>query len=349
MRIAFYSYPSAFQNPGGGEIQLLKTKEALEKKDVEVKLFDQWKDRFEDFDILHVFGSVKDCVGLMETAKNKGTKIALSTIFYSSFKRAMHEGVKVKTKANLLSRHITKLVFPVFPSGRRKTILLADALLPNGKTEARQIKRLFAIKDDKIFIVPNGVDVKFKNADPELFTVRYGFKDFILAVGRIEPRKNQLNLIRAFKRIDKELVIVGDPVSDYIDYYKQCKDLASNNVHFLGSINHEDELLSSAYAACSVFVVPGWFETPGLAALEAALAGAKLAVTKYGCTKEYFLDMAEYFDPSNISDITRAILSAYNKNIKKEELKNHIYQNYTWDKVAEATIHAYKKVLGGGI
>ena len=78
MRVVFYAYPSAFQNPGGGEIQLLKTKEALQRKGVEVKLFNQWQDSFDDFDILHVFGSVKDCLGLMHSAKNKGLKIALA-------------------------------------------------------------------------------------------------------------------------------------------------------------------------------------------------------------------------------------------------------------------------------
>jgi len=43
-------------------------------------------------------------------------------------------------------------------------------------------------------------------------------------------------------------------------------------------------MLASAYAACDVFVLPSMFETPGIAALEAGLAGAKIVITKYGGT-----------------------------------------------------------------
>ena len=42
---------------------------------------------------------------------------------------------------------------------------------------------------------------------------------------------------------------------------------------WLGRLDHHDPLLASAYAAARVFALPSWFETPGLAALEAALAG----------------------------------------------------------------------------
>ena len=65
MKVCFYVYPSAFQNPGGGEILLLKTKEYLEKAGVEVRLFDMCHDRFQEGDLLHVFGSVKEALGLM--------------------------------------------------------------------------------------------------------------------------------------------------------------------------------------------------------------------------------------------------------------------------------------------
>lgn len=344
MRVVFYAYPSAFQNPGGGEIQLLKTKEALQRKGVEVKLFNQWQDSFDDFDILHVFGSVKDCLGLMHSAKNKGLKIALSTIFWSSFKRSFFESARIKTRAELALRHLTKLLVPVFPSGRRKMMALADILLPNSRAEVVQLKRLFALPERKMQVVANGVDEWFKNARKDIFVAKFGLSDFVLAVGRIEPRKNQLNLIKALSDFDKELVIIGNPVSDYQDYYRTCKKEAGRRVHFLGGMAQDDPLLASAYTACAVFVSPGWFETPGLAALEAGLAGAKLAVTKYGCTREYFLDLVEYFDPSNIKDIRRAI-AAELKTDTSRRLQEHILYHYTWDKVAESTLAAYTKIL----
>ncbi|HPN73331.1 MAG TPA: glycosyltransferase family 4 protein, partial [Candidatus Omnitrophota bacterium] len=164
MRAAFYSYPSAFQNPGGGEVQLIKTGEYLRKAGVEVKLFDQWKDKLEDFDILHVFGSVKDCTGLMAAARNRGVKVVLSPIFWSGLKRALREEGDILKKTGLLARHAVKRVFPYFPSGRRETMELSDIMLPNSIMEAEQITKLFGISRRKMAVVPNGVDLRFMEA-----------------------------------------------------------------------------------------------------------------------------------------------------------------------------------------
>src|SRR3990167_5426594 len=88
--IYLYAYPSAFQNPGGGETLLLKTKEYLEKMGVEIKLFDLWTDRFKEGDLLHVFGSVKETLGLMQSAKSKGAKIVISPIIWYNWQSALH-------------------------------------------------------------------------------------------------------------------------------------------------------------------------------------------------------------------------------------------------------------------
>ena len=70
-------------------------------------------------------------------------------------------------------------------------------------------------------------------------------------------------------------------------------------------------MLASAYAAARVLALPSWFETPGLAALEAALAGCAVVVTPFGCTREYFGDRVEYARPDRPAEIGRAILRAW--------------------------------------
>ena len=110
-------------------------------------------------------------------------------------------------------------------------------------------------------------------------------------------------------------------------------------------IDHENPLLASAYAACGVFVLQGWFETPGLAAIEAGLAGARLAVTKDGSTREYFKDYAEYFNPASPKDIKKSVLNALHSN-KAKGLKQHIADNYLWANYTESTFGVYKEVLG---
>lgn len=344
IKVAFFVYPSAFQNIGGGEILLLKTKEYLEKEGLECKLFDIWSDKLDDFDILHVIGAVKDCLGLMQTAKNKGLKVVLDPVFFSTFQRAFHEHGGLLRKLEACTRHLTKVVFPYFPSARREMMLLSDAVIPNSCVELRQLERLFGIPKQKMHVIQNCVDPDFEHGDKDLFISRYKIKDFILSVGRIEPRKNQLNLIKALKGSGLPLVMIGDPVSDYMDYYEECKRCGDKNATFIGRIGHDDPMLKSAYKACSCFVSQGWFETPGLAALEAGLAGAKLATTDGGCTKEYFKDFVEYFDPSNIKSIRSAIDKAIQKG-HTADFKDYIKKNLLWSAAAIKNIEVYNKIL----
>jgi glycosyltransferase involved in cell wall biosynthesis len=344
MKIAFYAYPEAFQSPGGGEVFLLKMKESLEQKGVYVKLFDQWNDKLKDFDILHVFGSVKVCIGIMETAKSLGVKTVLSPIFWSTLRRSMYEYGGAGKRAKMALQHMAKVVFPFIPSGRKRVMELSDIIIPNSTAEAEQILRLFWINRSRMRVAYLGVDDRFMSADRKFFIEKYNLEDFVLSVGRIEPRKNQLNLIRALNGTGLKLVFIGDAVSGCEQYYKKCRDTADSNTIFIPKMNHEDSLLSSAYAACSVFVLQGWFETPGLVALEAGLAGARLAVTKDGSAREYFKDYAEYFDPSSVASIKKSIEKALNKE-KDNKLRKYIADNFLWPHAADKTIKVYKEAL----
>jgi len=344
MKIAFFVYPSAFQAPGGGEILLSKTQEVLKEKGLSVTLFNQWEDSLKEFDILHIFGSVKECLGLMQTASNLKIKIVLSPIFWSTLQRSMNEYGSFFNKMQMALRHTAKVLLPFMPSARRKMLLLADAIVPNSQAEADQVTRLFCVDRKKMHIVYLGADESFAEADKNEFVQKYGIEDFILSVGRIEPRKNQLNLIKALKGIDIPLVFIGSPVSGCEAYYKECRESAPCGTLFIDRMPHTDTLLASAYAACSLFVLQGWFETPGLAALEAGLAGTKLAVTEGGSTHEYFKDYVDYFSPASPRSIREAVDRALSRT-KTGELKNHIMNNYLWHLAADENIKVYKELL----
>ncbi len=345
MKIAFYVYPTAFQNIGGGEILLLKTKEHLEKLGVSVKLFDTWTDRLGDFDLLHVFGSVKDALPMMEEAKLAGIKIVLSTICWYSWKSAWGTYGSWVSRVAAVARHAAKVGLPFIPSERKRMMEIADILIPNSDMEARQLCRYFCVPKDKIRMIPNGTELCFAEAKPDAFVAKYGLKDFVLCVGRIEPRKNQLNLVRALKGTKVQLVIIGKSVSPYKKYYEACLREAGPNVHFLGGLPHGSELLMSAYAACDTFVLPTWLETPGLAALEAGLAGAKVVITREGSTREYFEDLVEYVSPGDPGDIRRKIQKALQSS-KTDALRQRIRSFYSWDLIAKQNLDVYKRLCG---
>ena len=157
-------------------------------------------------------------------------------------------------------------------------------------------------------------------------------------------RKNVIKLLEAASKVDAQIVIIGSFYKD--EYSRRCLDLAqkAGNVTLIETLDHNSELLASAYAASKVFVLPSQFETPGIAAMEAALAGSQIVITQKGGTKDYFEGFAEFINP----DSTDSILNGIQKALKKkssENLKDHILSNFTWTKVAEQTSDQYKKVL----
>lgn len=345
IRAAFFSYPTAFQSPGGGEVQLLKTKEFLEKTGVEVKLFDPWVDKLASFDLLHIFGSVKDCLDMIRTAKVLGVKTVLSTICWYSWHSAWGIYSSPAQRSLSVARHIGKAFFPFIPSLRKSMMDYSDLLYPNSQSEAEQLKRFFCMPEKRIFVVPNGTDERFVQANAAEFTDRYGLENFILCVGRIEPRKNQLQMIRALKGTKIPIVFIGDYVHCYRQYYIDCRREADSNVYFLNSLGHESSLLASAYAACNTFLLASWLETPGLAALEAGLAGAKVVITDQGATQEYFSDYATYVKPHDLRGIRAKTLATFEAP-KDTRLKDHILHHFMWDHAAERTLKGYRALLG---
>ena len=102
-------------------------------------------------------------------------------------------------------------------------------------------------------------------------------------------------------------------------------------------------MLASAYAACNVFALPSTFETPGIAALEAALAGAKIVITPHGGTRDYFNNMAEYVNPYSVESIRAGIVASLESK-KSNTLQQHIKNEFLWNRVAEKTLAVYKSI-----
>jgi glycosyltransferase involved in cell wall biosynthesis len=222
----------------------------------------------------------------------------------------------------------------------------ARSVLPNTFAEADLLHKGLGITKGNITVIPNGVDKRFAGGDPSLFKKKYGVEKFILNVGHIgHARKNVLSLIRALGQIDHPAVIIGRIIKG--TYGDACVREAAQHKHIvlIEGLDNSSELLASAYAACDVFVLPSMFETPGIAALEAGLAGAKIVITPHGGTREYFQEMAHYVDPGSISSIRDGIVRALDTP-KSPHLSDHIRRQYLWSRVAEDTAGIYRRTLG---
>jgi glycosyltransferase involved in cell wall biosynthesis len=334
---------AAFQAAGGGENQLVQTGRSLEAHGVRVRLFSPWTDRLESARLLHLFGMSREGLALARLARTRRVPLALSPICWYQPRAMAALEPDLPRKALGLAAWCLRSIAPRIPSWRRELLHLADVVLPNSNAEAGQLTRLFGIPRERLRVVPNGVLPDFGTASPDPFRERLGPNPFILSVGRIEPRKNTLSLVRAVRSLGLPLVHIGESVPGHHAYARECRRAGEGSVSWLGRLDHDDPLLASAYAAARVFALPSWFETPGLSALEAALAGCAVAITPFGSTREYFGGLATYTRPHRPDEIRRALRTCWDHG-PDSRLAPRVATHYLWPNVAQITAEVYDQV-----
>ncbi len=327
---------------GGAYIQLQNTARHLGDYGVEADYFDPWKPLDEhDHDLVHIFSAGSATYGLAMRLTERKIPFVVSPVFFTLRKPRI---IRLTRWVESFVGNYVRGVWTDY--GYISRICHAgNAVLPNTRAEAHLIQTGMNVDERKIHIIPNGVDERFFRADPSLFVEQHGIRDFILYIGNIgSVRKNTLYLIKALKQIDHPAVIIGETLKN--SYAEQCLKEAEKvkNLLILNEMPNDSDMLASAYAACKVFTMPSYFETPSIAALEAGLAGAEIVITQFGGTKEYFRDYGYYVDPHSIQSIRKGIESALNA-AKNDDLKLHIYNNYLWKRTAEMTAGVYRKVL----
>ncbi|MGB3621801.1 glycosyltransferase [Ketobacter sp. MCCC 1A13808] len=319
MKIYFYTYPVAFQCPGGGEIQLLKSKEALERRGHEVVLFDQWQHSLEDADVVHQFSVQGGVYNLCAYVQAQEIPLVLSPILWLSEYISQYPMSEISFMTNA-----------------------ADVICPNSTEEVERFIKHFDAPKEKYIVTHNGIDQGFFEPVPgDLFRQAFEVEGaFILCVGNIETRKNQRALLEASKLVNIPVILVGN-IRD-AEYFKKLELDFDGGFRYIGVIEHDSDLLKSAYAACDVFALPSLLETPGLAALEAAACGANIVITQEGCTREYFGDMALYVDPKNVDDIALKLGLSMKRSTPGAA---ESVLRYSWDSTALELEAAYQRAI----
>ena len=167
----------------------------------------------------------------------------------------------------------------------------ADSLVVSTRIEKEDIGRLYGRNGTPIRVIPPGVDLSlFRKVDQYAARQRLGLSDerIVLYVGRIEPLKGLDILLRAAALLDdisgtRILIVGGNPLEDA--EFERLNMLAdslriSDMVTFTGSVSQE--VLPAYYSAADIFVLPSWYESFGLAALEAMSCGTPVVVSRVG-------------------------------------------------------------------
>ena len=172
----------------------------------------------------------------------------------------------------------------------------ASAVVVSTDIEREDIHRLYGSNGTAIEVIPPGVDANlFQPMDKDEARKRLDLPDrkTILYVGRVEPLKGLDILLGAMPLLHDTpavhlLIVGGNPEED--SEFERLKILAkrldiSDIVTFTGSVNQDE--LPVYYSAADIFVLPSWYESFGLVALEAMSCGTPVVVSRVGGLKTF--------------------------------------------------------------
>ena len=370
MKVLMQSRKNFYSLKGGDTVQLLKTKAELEKLGVEVDISLEFEPDLSQYDLVHLSNvtRIQETYLHVKNAVNQNKPIALSTIYWpmEEFEKNGQVGIrklineklsidseeklkafvrylKDKDSRNDATRNLWKVGYTAM---QRYVIDHANIFLPNSEMEMEKVRESFGAGKNNYVVVPNAIDLDAaENAwnaplNPEFEK----YHDAVICVGRIEPRKNQLALVKALKDAPYKLVLVGGVSNNQKHYFESVMEYvnAREDFYYIPQIDNTE--LYQLYKLCRVSTLPSWLDTPGLVSLEAAVMGCNLAVSSKGSTTEYFEDMAEYCLPDDLDSIRKAIDAAFHKE-NDGKLKEKIVSEYTWRQAAQKTLEGYQRIL----
>lgn len=207
----------------------------------------------------------------------------------------------------------------------------SDLIFADSWSTKQDIEKLLELKKAKVKVLYPGLSVTIPNKQTvkrTLDRLNLSNKRFLLAVGKLEPRKNLERLIQAYSRLKTNypLVIVGPKGWGSLN-------LAGENVKVVGYLS--DLELNSLYQSCALFVFPSLYEGFGYPLLEAASFQAPLAVSNRSSLKELGKGIAIMFDPENVNEMAakiKELLSDSQLSKKLGQKAKQKAQEFTWQK-----------------
>lgn len=260
-RVLLTTFPTAFLHLGGGEREIHLLNEALNGSGIISDIYGPHSLPLESHDFVIHFSMIGGSEALLNAAYEAGRYLVLWPNLWFVKEPSAEQ---LKHLSHFLSRF--------------------DAVVFKSAAEEKHFARYFDLAGKQVIRVSALVSPKFFRTDvSDVFPETHGIDRYAIWSGIIEPQKNQLAAVRAFRDLDMELVITG-AVRDRA-YFEKCKRAAGANVHFLPAMPFGSEIHLSALQNSQFFIeLP--LDFPGASALEAAAMGCRLLLTRCDWSSE---------------------------------------------------------------
>lgn len=253
--------------------------------------------------------------------------------------------------------------------GEKRVLKRADRLIVATEAEKAQLQWLYKGDLQKMQIIPPGVDVSHFYPIPKdearQFIGLQSHHRMVLFVGRIEPLKGVDTLLRAMSCLKFQSVvhpvylaiIGGEPDADPEEMTAEmsrlqnlCDELCmGQTVVFLGK--RAQDTLPYYYSAAEVLVMPSFYESFGMVALEAMACGTPVIASQVGGLAFLVRDGETGYhvpegDPSALCDKLTLLLSDHELRAKMGTNAENYAQGYKWESIAGRIANVYRNLLG---
>jgi glycosyltransferase involved in cell wall biosynthesis len=211
-----------------------------------------------------------------------------------------------------------------------RVLAAARRIIAVSEFTRRELVELLHVPEEKIRVVPNGVDDEFKRDGPA------AEGDYVLAVGTLEPRKNLQRLVAAARRSNVELRVVGARGWGGVE-------VGGDGVRWLGEVS--DAELARLYRGARCVAYPSLYEGFGIPVLEAMACGTPVVTTRGTAMEEVADGAAVLVDARDPAELAAGIERAAAERDQLVPRGLERARAFRWDAVAAATVAVYREAV----
>jgi D-inositol-3-phosphate glycosyltransferase len=244
-------------------------------------------------------------------------------------------------------------------SGEREVVADCDRIIAATAEEQEGLHYYYGAEKDRIAVIPCGVNLNlFKPVDGSTVRRDIGIdgRKLLLYVGRMEPVKGLECLLKSLSYFDEKdaplLFVIGGDIRNY-SHVHAFKEMATacgalNRVHFIGSTAHDK--LPLYYSAADACIIPSYYESFGIVALEALACGTPVIATDVGTMSDIITTplagviLKDNHPRTLFNEITR-FLNNGDRTGSAAESRRTAVAGYSWSAIADRLLAQYAALL----
>lgn len=244
----------------------------------------------------------------------------------------------------------------LYRAGLRAAVKRADAILVPSQSTADDLMESTSIPASRVHVTPLAPSLaalrEDQREDPkDVFERLRVTQPYVLSVGTLEPRKNLVRLVRAYRQVAPDvphmLVLTGAR-----GWHAEALDaeLARPGAGTIVRTNDvSDEELDALFRGADVFAYPSLYEGFGLPVLEAMARGVPTLASNVSSLPQVAGDAALLVDPTDVSEIAEGLARLLTETGLADDLRHRGLQRaatFTWAATARATLDVYRHLMG---